>query len=201
MGCCQSVRFRDTQTLRKLTSETGFTENQIHRFYDRFLTLDRGQKGYLNSDDLLALDDLLLNPMGDRIILAMYREDQSANLSHGKEVMIRFENFVRCLARFRPLDPNNKYCSVEGKLQFFFRLLYISDHNNEEVSASEIFDLLKTLMSLSNRDASEEDIQEFCQLIPEEAGGKENGNLTFRQFVSNPENQALVSRLFFRFFD
>jgi calcineurin B family protein 1 len=82
------------QMLREIQEETGFTSGQIDRLHsrswsspiprreDRFRKLDVGNNGFLQRQDLLRIQELAINPLGDRIVHAFF---------FGKEDKIEFK--------------------------------------------------------------------------------------------------------------
>lgn len=53
--------------------ETGFTKNQLVRLYSRFQRMDRDNDGVLRREDFLRIPELVINPLGDRIVNAFFR--------------------------------------------------------------------------------------------------------------------------------
>ena len=111
--------------------------NQIERLYSRFTSLDKQQKGYLTREDFLRIPELAINPLGDRIVHAFFRDglgpsdggNPSAMIGAssidsekmaGDRDVVNFCDFVRVLAHFRPLKKNadkNKMNSRQEKLK------------------------------------------------------------------------------------
>ena len=64
--------------VKEIVSKTGFTKSQgknavsitfskflkVQNIYQRFLQLDKGSKGYLSRDDLSAIPEFAVNPLG-----------------------------------------------------------------------------------------------------------------------------------------
>lgn len=105
------------------------TANQIERLYSRFTSLDKQQKGYLTREDFLRIPELAINPLGDRIVHAFFRDGYAngiADLSSektGDRELVNFCDFVRVLAHFRPIKKNaekNKLNSRKEKLKCKF---------------------------------------------------------------------------------
>ncbi len=48
--------------------------SQIERLWSRFTSLDKQQKGYLTREDFLRIPELAINPLGDRIVHAFFRD-------------------------------------------------------------------------------------------------------------------------------
>lgn len=80
--------------------------------YSRFTSLDRGDCGTLSREDFLRIPELAINPLGERIVNSFFQEDQSND-------RVNFKQFMRVLARFRPIKKNkeNKLNSREEKLR------------------------------------------------------------------------------------
>lgn len=119
------------------------TANQIERLWSRFTSLDKQQKGYLTRDDFLRIPELAINPLGDRIVHAFFRDSvndnnddpdtrrdgpanfNGTNAENGvgnaeAEEQVRFHEFVRVLAHFRPIKKKpekNKLNQRDEKLK------------------------------------------------------------------------------------
>ena len=105
----------DPEYLQEICDETGFSPNQVYRFYYRFTALDRGEKGYLTCQDLLSIPEMKVNPLGERIVFTMYKEqgDYVHEIIKGKrpmteEIRITFKAFCRAFAHFQYIDPVTK---------------------------------------------------------------------------------------------
>ena len=90
--------------------------SQIERLYSRFTSLDKGDNGTLSREDFLRIPELAINPLGDRIVQAFFAETSDER--------INFRQFMRVLARFRPIKKNrdNKLNNREEKLRFAFKM-------------------------------------------------------------------------------
>lgn len=90
--------------------------SQIERLYSRFTSLDKGDNGTLSREDFLRIPELAINPLGDRIVQAFFGETSDER--------INFRQFMRVLARFRPIKKNrdNKLNNREEKLRFAFKM-------------------------------------------------------------------------------
>ena len=91
--------------------------SQIERLYSRFTSLDKGDNGTLSREDFLRIPELAINPLGDRIVQAFFGETNG-------EDRINFRQFMRVLARFRPIKKSreNKLNNREEKLRFAFKM-------------------------------------------------------------------------------
>jgi calcineurin B family protein 2 len=207
---------QDQNFIAELAHETGFSTNQIQRFYGRFQALDKDKKGYLSGFDLLQLPELGVNPLAERIVLAIYRETRSDdflelhcrpdNRHPGAErnplmqdIRIPFTSFVRAFARFRATDvsknTNELYATVTGKMLFLFRMFDLT--NDGAITMSEVFSLIKTL----SPHISDEDVEKFSAefFIEASADGLVKETITLQDFCAGNDRTRLVKDLYFRF--
>lgn len=88
MGNSTSIKQKySSEEINKLSSETGFSLGQLDNLHSRFEKLDINNNGYLEREDLLALPDLNVNPLSDRIIHAFFSE----NLTVKESQKLRFQ--------------------------------------------------------------------------------------------------------------
>ena len=88
MGNSSSIKQKySSEEINKLTSETGFSLGQLDNLHSRFEKLDINNNGYLEREDLLALPELNVNPLSDRIIHAFFSE----NLTVKESQKLRFQ--------------------------------------------------------------------------------------------------------------
>ena len=64
--------FLKPEEIKAIEDDTGFTLGQISHLHSRFTKLDQENKGYLEREDLLAIPELAINPLGDRIVHAFF---------------------------------------------------------------------------------------------------------------------------------
>jgi Ca2+-binding EF-hand superfamily protein len=67
MGSKQSVTLSPDES-QEVANRTGFSIAQVNKLYHRFNLLDKDSKGHLSRDDLLAIPELAMNPLGKTII-------------------------------------------------------------------------------------------------------------------------------------
>ena len=67
------------EEIKSVEDETGFTHGQISRLHSRFTKLDEDGKGYLEREDMLAIPELAINPLGDRIVHAFFRQSSNGS--------------------------------------------------------------------------------------------------------------------------
>lgn len=84
------------------------TQQEVEALYSRFRALDRGRKGYITADEFLAIPELSINPLAQRLA----RLFESVN----------FKEFVRLLA------PFSARTTVDMKLAFMFEVCRSPQH-------------------------------------------------------------------------
>ncbi|KAF0310157.1 Calcineurin B ous protein 1 [Amphibalanus amphitrite] len=143
MGNSNSVTLQPEE-VERMQNETGFSASQIERLYSRFTTLDKFGNGALSREDLLRIPELAINPLGDRIVHAFFRdaEDESIN----------FLQFLKTLAIFRPIRKGRepRYNSREQKLQFAFRMYDLD--GDELISRDELLCVLHMMVGANISD-------------------------------------------------
>lgn len=95
MGNNRSFMLQDEE-VKLISDETGFSPAQVERLYSRFITLDKEGKGSLSRQDCLAIPELAINPLCDRIVQMFFNE---CDEDHER---INFRQFMKVLATFRP---------------------------------------------------------------------------------------------------
>ena len=143
-----------------------------HKYFYRFSSLDKQDKGYLSREDFLRIPELAINPLGDRIVHAFFFESRS-----GDEDKVDFKDFVRVLAHFRPIKKSaekNKLNTRMEKLHFAFRMYDLD--GDDKISKEELLAVLtmmvgnnistEQLISIAERTIHEADldkvIEEYC---------------------------------------
>ncbi|KAK2190390.1 hypothetical protein NP493_82g03002 [Ridgeia piscesae] len=99
-------------------------------------------------DDFLRIPELAINPLGDRIVHSFFTE--------GSEDGVNFRQFMRTLAKFRPIKEHqaNQLNSREAKLKFAFNM-YDLDGDNM-ISREELLSVLHMMVgaNISEEQAS-----------------------------------------------
>jgi len=85
MGNFRSSLQLQEENIEQISQQTGFTSNQIQRLYSRFSSLDKEHKGYLTREDFLRIPELAINPLGDRIVHAFFREREDGSSGQDEE--------------------------------------------------------------------------------------------------------------------
>lgn len=92
------------EEIKSISEETGFSPAQIERLYSRFTALDKSGNGSLSRQDCLAIPELAINPLCDRIVQMFFVDCDD---DHDR---INFRQFMKVLATFG--TSHNKKHSV-----------------------------------------------------------------------------------------
>lgn len=209
MGNSRSTLLLEEENLRQIEEETGFTSNQIERLWSRFTSLDKQQKGYLTREDFLRIPELAINPLGDRIVHAFFRDGRSSDLNHhgdhyspekgagADRDVVNFCDFVRVLAHFRPLKKNmekNKLNSRQEKLKFAFRMYDLD--GDDRISKEE---LLAVLTMMVGDNITEEQLNSIAERTIMEADDDKDGFISFDDFCKVLERTDVEQKMSIRF--
>ncbi|XP_036417078.1 calcineurin B homologous protein 2 [Colossoma macropomum] len=176
-----------------LMQETGFTPAHLVRLYDRFKALDKDKKGFLSPQDFVAIKELAMNPICDRIVGAFF--------TSGEE-MLDFPSFVRILAHFRPIDKNrpkepnspDPINSRSNKLKFAFQL-YDQDKDGK-ISRHE---LLQVLRAMLEKQVTEEQLESIADRTIQEADLDKDDAISFEEFRKSLEKVNIDHKMSIRF--
>lgn len=206
MGNSRSTLLLEEENLRQIEEETGFTSNQIERLWSRFTSLDKQQKGYLTREDFLRIPELAINPLGDRIVHAFFRDGRSSDVTHdyspekgagADRDVVNFCDFVRVLAHFRPLKKNmekNKLNSRQEKLKFAFRMYDLD--GDDRISKEE---LLAVLTMMVGDNITEEQLNSIAERTIMEADDDKDGFISFDDFCKVLERTDVEQKMSIRF--
>jgi len=219
MGNFRSSLQLQEENIAQISEQTGFTSNQIQRLYSRFSSLDKQQKGFLTREDFLRIPELAINPLGDRIVHAFFRDTASdgaggcggdaeekygmaapggggANEDGVKEV-VNFCDFVHVLAHFRPIKKNadkNKMNSREEKLRFAFRMYDLD--GDDKISKEE---LLAVLTMMVGANISEEQLVSIAERTIMEADEDKDNLISFEEFSKVLQRTDVEQKMSIRF--
>lgn len=206
------------ENIKEISDETGFTSNQIERLWSRFTSLDKQQKGYLTREDFLRIPELAINPLGDRIVHAFFRDGktqrhQSVNLLQGGGRMagvneddeedgpqgdvVNFKDFVRVLAHFRPIKKSaekNRMNSREDKLRFAFRMYDLD--GDDKISKEE---LLAVLTMMVGANISQDQLDSIAERTVMEADVDQDNCISFEEFCKVLERTDVEQKMSIRF--
>jgi len=212
MGNSRSSLLLTQENIMQISSETGFTASQIERLWSRFTSLDKQQKGYLSREDFLRIPELAINPLGDRIVHAFFRDGASSGHSGGGvdaadsaengelpagSDVVNFPDFVRVLAHFKPLKKNaekNKLNSREEKLRFAFRMYDLD--GDDRISKEE---LLAVLTMMVGANIGEEQLVSIAERTIMEADVDKDNLISFEEFKKVLERTDVEQKMSIRF--
>jgi len=170
--------------------------------YSRFSSLDKQQKGYLTREDFLRIPELAINPLGDRIVHAFFKdhdpEEKYGNNGpdNAKEV-VNFCDFVHVLAHFRPIKKNadkNKMNSREEKLRFAFRMYDLD--GDDKISKEE---LLAVLTMMVGANISEDQLVSIAERTIMEADEDKDNLISFEEFSKVLQRTDVEQKMSIRF--
>eukprot|EP00055_Hartaetosiga_balthica_P000431 m.136545 g.136545 ORF g.136545 m.136545 type:complete len:209 (+) comp10733_c0_seq1:89-715(+) len=179
---------------------TGFTPNQIRRLYRRFTQLDTANRGYIVAEDLMAIPELAINPISNRII-QLFVHDAGTNPSRS----IEFPKFLTTLAVFAPLTQAHKRFhdtneikqwearQKHDKLQFLFNIY--DTHGDGFIDQQELFSVLKGLVVGG---MSDEQLRFIVEQTICEADNVGDGNISFDKFCHVLESSDVFERMSIR---
>ncbi|KAJ3219845.1 Calcineurin subunit B type 2 [Dinochytrium kinnereticum] len=149
--------------LEHLKAITPFSDDQINRLYSRFKQLDKARCGSIRPEDMMALPELAMNPLANRIVSVMDAEGRSE---------INFKQFLQSLAVF------SKETRRESKLEFAFK---VYDVNGDGLIDNE--DLKTILKLMVGKSLVEEEIQHLVDKTILEADTiDKDGFISFDEF-------------------
>ncbi|CAB4064141.1 CHP [Lepeophtheirus salmonis] len=174
------------------------TSNQIERLWSRFTSLDKHQKGYLSREDFLRIPELAINPLGDRIVHAFFKESRNSESD-----IVNFPDFVRVLAHFRPLKKNadkNKMNSRKEKLHIVVAFRMYDLDGDDKISKEE---LLAVLTMMVGANISEDQLLSIAERTIIEADKDKDNLISFQEFnlhhlsilYGRPPPKVLLSRI------
>ncbi|XP_035536169.1 calcineurin B homologous protein 2 isoform X1 [Morone saxatilis] len=185
---------------QELMQETGFSAAHILRLYERFKLLDKDKSGQLRPQDFVAVRELALNPIGDRIISAFFSPRQET---------VDFASFVRILAHFRPTDRNRSRDGAQQepanssirKLKFAFQM-YDQDRDGK-ISRAELLQLVtvtvKVLRAMLGMQVTEEQLQSIAERAIQEADLDRDDTISFDEFRKSLEKVDIDHKMSIRF--
>jgi len=201
MGNFRSSLQLEEENIAQISEQTGFTSNQIQRLYSRFSSLDKQQKGFLTREDFLRIPELAINPLGDRIVHAFFRDnDAEAKYGNGRDSVkevVNFCDFVHVLAHFRPIKKNadkNKMNSREEKLRFAFRMYDLD--GDDKISKEE---LLAVLTMMVGANISEDQLVSIAERTIMEADDDKDNLISFDEFAKVLQRSDVEQKMSIRF--
>jgi len=207
MGNPRSSLSLTPDDIAEISQDTGFTSSQIERLWSRFTSLDKQQKGCLTREDFLRIPELAINPLGDRIVHAFFRDNAKKNDGNsfandepdvdGTNERVNFPDFVRVLAHFRPLKKDadkNKLNGREEKLRFAFRMYDLD--GDDRISKEE---LLAVLTMMVGANICEEQLVSIAERTIMEADTDKDNLISFDEFKNVLARTDVEQKMSIRF--
>ncbi|KAI8849370.1 calcineurin subunit B [Chytridium lagenaria] len=149
--------------LEHLKTITTYSNDQINRLYGRFKQLDKARSGTIRTEDILAIPELAMNPLANRIVSVIDAEGRNE---------INFKQFLQNLSVF------SKDTKREQKLEFAFK---VYDVNGDGVIDNA--DLKAILKLMVGKSLAEEEIQQLVDKTILEADTiDKDGSISFEEF-------------------
>jgi len=195
MGSRASTSLQEEE-ISQIQEETGFTPKQIIRLYSRFTSLDKNGNGHLMKEDFMRIPELAINPLASRIINLFCTQTLSDDPDEAITETVNFRQFMRTLARFRPIKPKGKndLNNRQEKLKFAFNMYDLD--NDEKISRSE---LLSVLHMMVGANISEEQLGSIADRTIMEADEDQDGMISFEEFVKVMEKVDVEQKMSIRF--
>ncbi|PVD25876.1 hypothetical protein C0Q70_13540 [Pomacea canaliculata] len=178
------------EEIEEIKAETGFSKNQILRLYSRFTSLDKSNNGCLRREDFLRIPELAINPLGDRIVHSFFAEGNDGET-------INFRQFMRVLARFRPLKKNiekNTMNNRDEKLRFAFKMYDLD--GDDKISRDELVQVLHMMVGAN---ISEEQLGSIADRTIKEVDLDKDDFISFEEFVKAMTKVDVESKMSIRF--
>lgn len=172
----------------------------------------------MTREDFLRIPELAINPLGDRIVHAFFRErEPGSNSGHDEEEAygassagnggnagpdqikerVNFCDFVHVLAHFRPIKKNadqNKMNSREEKLRFAFRMYDLD--GDDKISKEE---LLAVLTMMVGANISEDQLVSIAERTIMEADEDKDNLISFDEFSKVLQRTDVEQKMSIRF--
>ncbi|KAK7487090.1 hypothetical protein BaRGS_00021585 [Batillaria attramentaria] len=188
MGTKSSMLLQEEE-LDEIQRETGFSKNQIVRLFNRFTSLDKSNNGFLRREDFLRIPELAINPLGDRIVHSFFTESN--------EEEVNFREFMRVLARFRPVKKNqerNRMNDRDHKLRFAFKMYDLD--GDDKISKEE---LVAVLHMMVGENISDDQLGSIADRTIMEVDFDKDNYISFEEFVKAMEKVDVESKMSIRF--
>jgi calcineurin B family protein 1 len=181
------------ETVHEIHEETGFSRQQINRLHGRFTSLAKTEGGLLSRDDLMAIPEIAINPLGERIVAAFF----PPNTEPAEGDAINFRQFIRTLACFRPVKAktsDENLNSRVSKLKFAFKMYDVN--NDGQITREELLSLLNMMVG-SN--ISQDQLASIADRTILEADSDTDGVISFDEFTQIMEKVDIEQRMSIRF--
>ncbi|KAI1729065.1 EF hand domain-containing protein [Ditylenchus destructor] len=173
-----------TETLERLSIESGLSKSSIKMLQNRFLMLAKHRDNELNEpfmsqQDFEDIPELTKNPLGSRLIEAFFADAEAVDRKR-----VYFADFVRVLSHFRPINKNNPHPwnSREAKLRFAFTMYDLNKSGT--ITKDEFTEILEKMIGAN---VSKEKVESIAERTMREADKDADGSITFQEFYKAME--------------
>lgn len=191
--------------IENIVENTNFNSKQVARLYERFQRLDKKENGWLTKDDFLAIPELAINPLADRIIdMFLNQKNENANKnnqnedSHAtSEDRVNFFDFCTMLSNFKTSfnrDKTDQADSQRAKLKFLFKMY---DHDGDGFIKTE--ELLRLLRLMVGHNISHQQLQLIAERTIAETDKDNDGGLDFNEFCEGLKSVDIDGKMTVRF--
>jgi Ca2+-binding EF-hand superfamily protein len=165
----------DAELIEELKMKTAFSEQQILRLFEIFLSLDDDSDGLLSVAELARWEFLASNPFSPRILEVFDPEGDR---------LLNFQGFASCLSVFAPDSP------IDKKTRFLFSLY---DYDNDGmVSANDLTDVMQRC--LGNYLTAAEIKLVVEKAIAENSNIDRQGRITYEEFIKGIDLDEVMLR-------
>lgn len=184
---------------REVAEKTGFSIAQVNKLYHRFTQLDKEDKGHLSRDDLMAIPELAINPLADRIVDLFLPN----HVNDSTSAQCKFLKFCEILAHFRPCNSKTKEIDANSRISKTRLVFDTFDRDrNGRVTREELLEILR-LMVGSN--ISEDQLTAIAERAIVEAksnlDGPQDSGLGFEDFSRAMKMTEIEAKMSVRFHD
>ncbi|CBY22674.1 unnamed protein product [Oikopleura dioica] len=198
MGSKQSVALSPDES-QEVANRTGFSIAQVNKLYHRFNLLDKDSKGHLSRDDLLAIPELAMNPLADKIVnLFLPGENNDATSTE-----CGFLKYCEVLSHFRPTNSKTKESdlnSKQAKTKLIFDI-FDKDKSNR-LTRNELLEILRMMVG---KNISEDQLYAIAERAIVEAkqnlDGKSDAGLCLEDFATAMKSTEIDAKMSVRFHD
>lgn len=213
MGNKTSNALHDDE-LRHISSSTGFSMSQIERLYSRFCQLDRSNCGHLSREDFVAVPELAVSPLCERLVQLFLSSTPAEQTSTTNSV--DFRKFANILAAFkpqvatntnekRPQEPTSEAdhsgdaaqptTTLYTKLDLMYKF-YDADSDGK-IGFSDLKNLIKSMVGNHIEDSQLDKITLRAFI---EVDVDRDGHINFEEFCKVVKSNELDDRLRVKFF-
>lgn len=159
-----------SEEIDEISRQADLPPAEVKRLYKRFQKLDRTQSGTVDTDELLMIPELAMNPLHPRLV-AVFEN-------------LNFREFVNKISAFSPSGKEDK------KIDFAFNL-YDVDADGF-ISNSDLETVLRMLVG---EHIPEETLAEVVARVIKEADLDEDGRISREEFTAAVDVADLANRL------